>query len=175
MLGLVITLAAAATAPLPPASLTCGDAPSCELAEGLVHEQYATPSVIDCRNEVVPRVLSTLVGECDGTPRDASYRVSRSADSEGIRQAVSAAPRDRRAGTATYRGVPPRPPVPQLLDAQALALVARPRGDPAGRVGGAARSTRRDRKLPRGASARAGPAAPRRPGARARRDADHRS
>jgi hypothetical protein len=126
MLGLVITLAAAATAPLPPASLTCGDAPSCELAEGLVHEQYATPSVIDCRNEVVPRVLSTLVGECDGTPRDASYRVSRSADAEGIRQAVSAAPRDRRVGTATYSGVPPHPPVLQLLDAQALALVATP-------------------------------------------------
>jgi hypothetical protein len=127
MLGLVITLAAA-TAPLPPGNVTCGDGPAaCELAEDAPAEPaYATPTVIDCRNELVPLVLSTLVGECDGTPRDASYRISRAADSEEIRQAVSAAPRERRAGVATCGGVPARAPGLQLQGGQAIALASTP-------------------------------------------------
>src|SRR4051812_40847082 len=125
MLGLVITLATA-TAPLPTAAVTCGDAPAaCELAEEATPEvrTYATPAVIDCRNELVPLVLSTLVGECDGTPRDASYRVSRSGDAEEIHQVISsAAPREHHAGVATCGGVPPRAPTLQLLDGQVLGL-----------------------------------------------------
>src|SRR4051812_41671492 len=44
--------------------------------------RFATPAVIDCRVPTVPGPLQALVGECDGTPRDASYRTSRDPDSE---------------------------------------------------------------------------------------------
>src|SRR6185295_2177742 len=44
--------------------------------------RFATPAVIDCRVPMVPGPLQALVGECDGTPRDASYRTSRDPDSE---------------------------------------------------------------------------------------------
>jgi hypothetical protein len=44
--------------------------------------RFATPAVIDCRVLLVPAALQALVGECDGTPRDASYRTSRDPDSE---------------------------------------------------------------------------------------------
>jgi hypothetical protein len=133
MLGLVITLAAA-TVSLPQgqtAGLACVEGPSaCEAApapEGAdpFEATFATPAVIDCRREVLPLVLSTLVGECDGTPHDASYRVSRAGDEEGIdgiAKSLAPAPRERSTSVATCGGVPQRPPTLQLLDAQMLAL-----------------------------------------------------
>lgn len=144
MLGLVITLAAA-TAPLPPSAqeqgqgiVACVEGPAaCEALPAAFEEllpgegAYATPAVLDCRRESVPLVLSTLVGECDGTPHDASYRVSRTPDGEESRQAMSPAPRDKRVGVATCGGMPPRAPTLQLLDGQVLALAATPTLRPA--------------------------------------------
>jgi hypothetical protein len=135
MLGLVITLAAA-TAPLPQGQgLTCVEGPAaCEAAPVAVEAAtpfevaFATPAVIDCRRESVdlPLVLSTLVGECDGTPHDTSYRVSRSGEDEGPAKAVAPAPRERPSLVATCGGMPQRAPTLQLLDAPVLALVATP-------------------------------------------------
>jgi hypothetical protein len=136
MLGLVITLAAA-TVTLPQGqgvALTCVEGPTaCEAAPGLFEEApeareaaFATPAVIDCRREVLPLVLSTLVGECDGTPHDTSYRVSRTGDEEGNAKSVAPAPRERSVNVATCGGMPQRAPTLQLLDAQLLALVATP-------------------------------------------------
>src|SRR5215471_8244168 len=95
MLGLVVTLLASAVPAQPPASLTCAEGPaSCDAPTGSLWTPapapapeagprlYATPAVIDCRVTAVPAVLQTLVGECDGIPRDASYRVSRYPESE---------------------------------------------------------------------------------------------
>jgi hypothetical protein len=137
MLGLVITLAAA-TAPLPQGQgLTCVEGPAaCEAAPVAVEDAtpfevtFATPAVIDCRREPIdlPLVLSTLVGECDGTPHDTSYRVSRTGDQdqEGPAKAVAPAPRERPSLIATVGGMPQRAPTLQLPDAPVLALVATP-------------------------------------------------
>lgn len=130
MLGLVITLAAA-TVTLPQgqgAALTCGEGPAaCEAASlfeeaGPTEVTFATPAVIDCRREIIPLVLSTLVGECDGTPHDTSYRVSRTGDEDGAPRTVAPAPRERSVQVATCGGMPQLPPTLQLLDAQMLAL-----------------------------------------------------
>jgi hypothetical protein len=140
MLGLVITLAAAASAPQGAGSMdACIEGPStgptaCEMApapyeggEAAPYEvTFATPAVIDCRREVVPPVLSTLFGECDGTPHDTSYRVSRTGDEEASDKTVAAAPRERNPIVATCGGMPQRPPTLQLLDAQVMALAATP-------------------------------------------------
>lgn len=134
MLGLVITLAAA-TAPLPQGQgLECVEGPAaCEAApapESVTPFEvtFATPAVIDCRRESgdLPLVLSTLFGECDGTPHDTSYRVSRTDDEEGPARTVAPASRERPAFVATCGGMPQRPPTLQLLDAPVLALVATP-------------------------------------------------
>jgi hypothetical protein len=104
MLGLVMSLVAALAPALPAADVAaaCVEGPaSCDLAPvelaPLIEERtYATPAVIDCRSPVVPFVLSTLVGECTGTPHDASYRASRYPESEDS-QSVAPANGERRA------------------------------------------------------------------------------
>jgi hypothetical protein len=56
---------------------------------------FATPAVIDCRAPVVPTALQALVGECDGTARDASYRASRDPDTEQAPGSLGPARRER--------------------------------------------------------------------------------
>jgi hypothetical protein len=140
MLGLVISLVAASV--LPGAAATCAEgADSCELAAAAVvahedghedgHEErtYATPAVIDCDSPAVPMVLSTLVGECDGTAYDASYWVSRDPQSERATPALAPA-RERRTGAATspstWDGLPQKAPGLTISDVQPIALYATP-------------------------------------------------
>jgi hypothetical protein len=125
MLGLVMSLLAAQAA-VPPAGPACGDdSGSCELQPVAVEapREYATPAVIDCRSTVVPPVLSTLVGECAGTPYDASYRASRYPESEDS-QSLAPATRDKKTGVASCDGLPQRAPSLPLSDAQPLAVYA---------------------------------------------------
>ena len=119
MLGLVVSLLASVVPALPPASLACVDgAPSCDAATTASlwtpapapepgPRLYATPAVIDCRITDVPTVLQTLVGECDGMPRDASYRMSRYPESEDRGVAITPARQSRDAGLPACNGVPP--------------------------------------------------------------------
>jgi hypothetical protein len=138
MLGLVMSLVAAAAPALTAANVvaTCAEGPaSCdlaplelaplELAPPSEERTYATPAVIDCRSPVVPLVLSTLVGECAGTPHDASYRTSRYPESEDS-QSVAPATGERRAGAASCDGLPQEAPWLPLSDAQPLAVFATP-------------------------------------------------
>jgi hypothetical protein len=123
MLGLVITLVASTAPALPAADATCADGPACEveLAEKV---EYATPAVIDCRWSLG---AAALFGECDGTPHDASYRVSRFPDSE--QRTVELRPatrRDHRGGTASYDSAPPRGAELRLAPAQPAAMYASP-------------------------------------------------
>jgi hypothetical protein len=139
MLGLVITLVAA-TAPAMPAApsvSTCGDGPdSCELVPAEVAQRdaptdaappYATPAVIDCRSPIVPAVLSTLVGECIGTPQvhDASYRVSRLPESEDS-QSLAPAAHARRSAGASCDGLPQDTPRLTVSHVQPIAIYAEP-------------------------------------------------
>ena len=132
MLGLVISLVAAAV--LPGAAATCAEgADSCELAAAPVvaHEEktYATPAVIDCGSPAVPMVLSTMVGECDGTPYDASYWVSRDPQSERATPALAPAARERRAtggATSTWDGLPQKAPGLTISDVPPIAVFATP-------------------------------------------------
>jgi hypothetical protein len=78
-----------AAAPTDPGAVTFDGAPS---IDGL---RFATPAVIDCRVPVVATLLQALVGECDGTMRDASYRASRDPDSERAPGSLRPARRDR--------------------------------------------------------------------------------
>jgi hypothetical protein len=162
MLGLVISFVAAAV--LPGAAATCAEgADSCELAAAAVvahedghedgredghedgHEErtYATPAVIDCGSPAVPMVLSTLVGECDGTPYDASYWVSRDPQSERATPALAPAARERRAGVATSKwdGLPQKAPGLTISDVQPIALFATPAIMPAATDARAPRDT----------------------------------
>jgi hypothetical protein len=132
MLGLVMSLVAAAAPALPAADVAaCAEGPaSCdlapvELAPRVEERTYATPAVIDCRSPVVPLVLSTLVGECTGTPRDASYRASRYPESEDS-QSVTPANGERRAGLLACDGLPQKVPALPLSHAQPLAVFATP-------------------------------------------------
>jgi hypothetical protein len=131
MLALVISLIASAAPVLPGAAATCAEgADSCELAAAPVvaHEErtYATPAVIDCGSPAVPMVLSTMVGECDGTPYDASYWVSRDPQSESATPSLAPAARERRTGVAAWDGVPPKAPGLTVSDAQPIAVFATP-------------------------------------------------
>jgi hypothetical protein len=135
MLGLVISLIAAVASAPPGASATCAEgADSCELAAATVvaHEDgreertYATPAVIDCGSPAVPMVLSTMVGECDGTPYDASYWVSRDPQSESATPSLAPAARERRTGVAAWNRVPPKAPGLAVSDAQPIAVFATP-------------------------------------------------
>jgi hypothetical protein len=71
-------------------------------------EIFATPAVIDCRAPVVATLLQALVGECDGTARDASYRTSRDPDSERAPGSWRPAKRERsgKASLSSCAGVP---------------------------------------------------------------------
>jgi hypothetical protein len=71
----------------------------------------------------VPLVLSTLVGECAGTPYDASYRASRYPESEDS-QSLGPASRENKRGTVSCDGLPQRAPSLPLSDAQPLAVYA---------------------------------------------------
>jgi hypothetical protein len=130
MMGLVMSLVAAATPVLPAAGLTCAEGPSsCDLAPLALarpRQEFATPAVIDCRSPLVPIVLSTLVGECTGTPHDASYWTSRYPESEESQTLAPATRGERRGGVAACDGLPQRLPALPLSDAQPLAVVATP-------------------------------------------------
>jgi hypothetical protein len=131
MLGLVISIVTAAAPALPGAGVTCAEgADACELAPLVVapreERTYATPAVIDCRSPVVPLVLSALVGECDGTPYDASYWVSRDPDSESATAALAPASREHRGGVASCDGLPQRLPGLALSEAHPIAMFATP-------------------------------------------------
>jgi hypothetical protein len=130
MLGLVLTLVVSATPASPATGETCVDGPFCEAltptpaddaAEARI---YATPAVIDCRSPRGPLLLATLVGECDGTPRDASYLVSRSPDGEQRTLALRPARHGRRSHVAACDGLPPQGGDLPLSDAQPLAVYA---------------------------------------------------
>jgi hypothetical protein len=158
MLGLVITMLVSASQAMPSAGVSCADGPaSCDAALGAgtgadadrgvagsdadveLPRRYATPAVIDCRAPVVPAVLQTLVGECDGgsSPRDAWYRVSRYPESEEAAGTV-APPRERGRDVASCRGLPPegRDLLTTAAPGQPVALCAVPRlPAPASRLG----------------------------------------
>ncbi|HET6147617.1 MAG TPA: hypothetical protein VFH68_08795 [Polyangia bacterium] len=75
--------------------------------------RYATQAVVDCRAPSVripidPALLAGLVGECDGTPRDAWYRASRDPDSERATNGLRPARRDGQGAStlAACAGVP---------------------------------------------------------------------
>ncbi len=105
MLGLVMSLVVAVPAAFPSSSapvFTCdsdlGPAASCDETPRLAADtpdaedrQYATEAVIDCPT---PPAADGGAGECDGTPRDASYRASRDPDSERLPGSLRPARRD---------------------------------------------------------------------------------
>jgi len=139
MHGLVLSLLVSAMPARASASVTCPDEPAtCDGAalraaadDGDAVElprRYATPAVVDCRLPAVPAVMQTLVGECDGTPRDTYYRASRDPESEqGGRTLVSAPQnRDPRLSLSACHGVPPEGVDLPLSPAQPLALFALP-------------------------------------------------
>jgi hypothetical protein len=92
--------------------------------------RYATQAVIDCPAPIAGALLDGLVGECDGTPSDASYRASRDPESERAPNRLRPARRDR--GTirslAACAGVPSEgdDASPGPAPTQPLALVALP-------------------------------------------------
>jgi hypothetical protein len=126
MLGLVITLVASVSPALPAADVTCVEGPFCDGVPLAADEErtYATPAVIDCRSPLMPLGLSNLWGECDGTPYDASYRISHWSDGEQRTLVLRAARRDRRSGVTACDGLPPRGAALTLSDAQPVALFA---------------------------------------------------
>jgi hypothetical protein len=137
MLGLLLSLLASAVPALPSASLTCLDGPaSCDAATAATFAPppapvephvYATPAVIDCRGTAVPTVLQTLVGECDGVPRDASYRVSRYPENEDSGLAMTPARQARDGGRgASCNGLPPTRGGLTVSPVQPIALFAVP-------------------------------------------------
>lgn len=125
MVGLFIPFLAAFPAAFAPGAPTCDPAgpTSCEasprpamIGTGIREAdqpRYATQAEVDCRAPIAqiridPTLLAGLVGECDGTPSDASYRASRDPDSERATNSLRPARRDRRpAGTlAACAGLP---------------------------------------------------------------------
>lgn len=119
MLGLVISIALAVPSALPTgsaAAFTCdldgdsGSPAACDPAPTSDREepdtdgpQYATEAVIDC-----PTPALAVIGECDGTVHDASYRASRDPESERLPGSLRPAKRDRSAAgmRAACAGVP---------------------------------------------------------------------
>ena len=96
--------------------------------------RYATQAVIDCPVPVAFGLFPGLVGECDGTPNDASYRASRDPESERANSSLRPARRDRTAARTltACAGLPPEngdiaSPVPS----QPMALFALPELPPA--------------------------------------------
>jgi hypothetical protein len=112
MVGIVISLIAAL--PSAPAAAsgggsTCDPGPaSCEVwaaadaqptdmgAEADDEPRYATQAEIDCPAPSMAVILQAIAaGECDGTPRDASYRASRDPESERAPGSLRPGRRDR--------------------------------------------------------------------------------
>src|SRR5689334_8564342 len=91
MFGLVMSIIVAVPAAFPTGSgagFTCDSDPSAACAPASAAEddvpeadgpQYATEAVIDC-----PTPDLAVIGECDGTVRDTSYRASRDPESERL-------------------------------------------------------------------------------------------
>ena len=114
MFGLILTVTLAAA--LPTGETTCDQvvAPRCDMdAQELarlnpVARDFATPAMIDCRLPAVAPGLQAMVGECDGTTRDTSYRASRDPESERSSGSLHPARRERsRAGTlSALAGLP---------------------------------------------------------------------
>jgi hypothetical protein len=100
---------------------TCAEGPACEAELGAPAE-YATPAVIDCRWSLG---AAALFGECDGTPHDASYRVSRFSDGEQRTVELRAGRRDHRPAVAVCDGLPPRGDL-TLTPSQPVAVYAAP-------------------------------------------------
>jgi hypothetical protein len=125
MLGLVISLVASIAPASPAAVATCDvDSPACEVLAARDDDAdggYATPAVVDCRSP-----SPTFVGECDGTIYDASYRVSRSPESEEVTRALRPAARERRRAVSACDGLPPNGAELTLSDGQPLAVPRRP-------------------------------------------------
>jgi hypothetical protein len=110
----------------PTPSAACDPAPAVDLeAPDADGPQYATEAVIDC-----PTPALAVIGECDGTVRDASYRASRDPESERLPGSLRPARRDRTtAGVlAACAGVPvdARDGVSSPNPTQPLALFAVP-------------------------------------------------
>jgi hypothetical protein len=138
MLALVASLLVSTPA-FPSASVTCPEGPaSCDGAvvamlalaptapTDEVPRRYATPAVIDCRAPIRVTVLQTLVGECVGMPRDASYRVSRYPESEQSGGTLAPLGRERRPSSAACDGVPRDGGDLTVSAGQPLAQYARP-------------------------------------------------
>ncbi len=110
----------------PAPSAACDPAPAADRdAPDADGPQYATEAVIDC-----PTPALAVVGECDGTVRDASYRASRDPESERLPGSLRPARRDRTAAgvLAACAGVPvdARDGVSSPNPTQPLALFALP-------------------------------------------------
>jgi hypothetical protein len=112
-------LAVAATASVEDAGTTCDPtAPRCDLTADDPGKAdvdsagwpigFATPAMIDCRLPAAAPLLQAMVGECDGTTRDTSYRASRDPESERSSGSLHPARRERtHAGTlSACAGVP---------------------------------------------------------------------
>ena len=140
MLGLLLTLALANTAPaaMPSASVTCPGWPaSCDgawanLADGAPADaqeddagprEYATPVEVDCPTP--PETAAS--GECSEPPVDFwGYRVSRSPDSELPPGSLAPAPRRARTSRSLSAGGAPDPGHLSAPDVQPAALCALP-------------------------------------------------
>jgi hypothetical protein len=129
MLGLVVSLITSIVPALPVTVATCDvDSPACEALAARLDDgdaatrDYATPAEIDCRSP-----LATFIDECDGTMiYDASYRASRSPESEQVTRALLPSRRERHRAVSSCDGLPPKGGELTLSDAQPLAVTATP-------------------------------------------------
>src|SRR5690349_360363 len=121
MLALVIALVASSAPAVAAVDATCADGPACE-AEAADQVEYATPAVIACHWTLAS---ADLFGECDGTPHDASYRVSRFPDEQRTVELRPAARRERR-GEVACDSLPPRGAELRLAPSQPAAMFAAP-------------------------------------------------
>ncbi len=129
MLGLVVSLVASIAPALPATVATCDvDSPACEALAALADREdtdrdYATPAELDCRSAL--SALATAIGECDGPILyDASYRVSRSPESEQVTRALLPGRRERRRAISACDGLPPKGGALTGPDTQPLAITA---------------------------------------------------
>jgi len=145
MLGLLLTLALANTAPaaMPSASVTCPGWPaSCDgawanVVDGAADAQnddgpreYATPVEVDCPTPP-DAAATTASSECDEPTLNLWYRVSRDADSEVPAGSLAPAPRRARVSHGLSAGGAPDPGHLSAPDVQPAALCALPGVAPA--------------------------------------------
>jgi hypothetical protein len=138
MIGLILTVTLVTALPAAPAAeggtICDQSAPRCDAEPdpaGLDQPAgYATPAMIDCRVPVVAPVLQALVGECDGTTRDTSYRASRDPESERSSGSLHPARRERTRGStpSACAGIPSEggDATSSVSPSQPLALFALP-------------------------------------------------